>query len=150
MSVLLALGACIASKPKGHSSGSVTPADASCESAYVDWLYLSGRVRCGEANDVAAAIFMGRDGNERTSFRREDFTPLPTVKVAGVGYVPTHILRSWHCRYRTRRSSYAEGTVRPSFDASGTLRLVSATCRHQAGVVEITTAMERGTNRRNS
>lgn len=144
---MVALAACgTVSKPTGHSSGAVT----SCESAYVDWLYLAGRVRCGEANDVVAAIFMGRDGNERTSFLREDFTPLPTVKVAGVGYLPTRILRSWHCRYRTRRSSYAEGTVRPSFDASGTLRLVYATCRHEAGVVEITTAMQHGTNQRNS
>ena len=123
-------------------------AEPSCVSAYVDWLYLSGRVKCGEANDVAAAIFMGGDGNERTSFGRDDFTPLPTVKVAGVGYLPTRVLRSWHCRYRTRRSSYAEGTVRPSFDASGTLRLVSATCRLAAGVVEITTALEHSTSRR--
>ena len=148
---MLALGACgTAAKHKGHSSGSVTQAAASCESAYVDWLYFSGRVRCSEANTVAAAIFMGRDGNERTSFLREDFTPLPTVKVAGVGYLPTRVLRSWHCRYRTRRSSYAEGAVRPSFDASGTLRLVSATCVAEAAVVEITTTTEHGTNRRNS
>ena len=116
----------------------------------MDWLYFSGRVRCSEANTVAAAIFMGRDGNERTSFLREDFTPLPTVRVAGVGYLPTHVLGSWHCRYRTRRSSYAEGAVRPSLDASGTLRLVSATCVAEAAVVEITTTTEHGTNRRNS
>jgi hypothetical protein len=71
----------------------------------VDWLSLSGGVKCDQAEDVASAIFMGDDGNERTSFMKEDFSPLPTVNVAGVGYLLTRIVGFWHCRYSTRRSS---------------------------------------------
>jgi hypothetical protein len=69
----------------------------------VDWLYLSAGV--------------GDDGNERTSFMKEDFSPLPTVAVAGVGYLPTRVLGGWHCRYSTRRSSYGVETARSWFDA---------------------------------
>jgi hypothetical protein len=71
----------------------------------VDWLYRSGSAKCDEAKDVASAIFMGDDGNERTSFMKQDFSGLPTVEVAGVGDLPTRILGSWRCRYSTRRSS---------------------------------------------
>ena len=110
---MVALGACgTASKPTGHSSGLATQAEASCESAYVDWLYRSGRVKCDEAKDVASAIFMGDDGNERTSFMKQDFSGLPTVEVAGVGDLPTRILGLWRCRYSTRRSSYGVQTAR--------------------------------------
>ena len=90
----------------------------------MDWLYLSGGVKCDEARSVASAIFMGDDGNERTSFMKEDFSPSPTVKVAGVGYLPTRISGFWLCRYRTRRASYGVQTGRTSFDANGALRLV--------------------------
>jgi hypothetical protein len=147
-SVVLALAACgTTTSSTERSARSATKAKASCESPYVDWLYLSRGVTCDEAKDVATAIFMGDDGNERTSFMKEDFSPLPTVKVAAVGYLPTRILGSWHCRYSTRRSSYGVETGRPWLDANGTLRLVYATCALDAGVVKMTTAMDRRANR---
>jgi hypothetical protein len=149
--VVVALAACgTTTTSTGPSSGSATKAKSSCGSAYVDWLYLSGGVMCEEARGVAAAIFMGDDGDERTSFMKEDFSPLPTVKVAGVGYLPTRILGFWHCTYSTRRSGYGVQTARPGFDASGSLRLVYATCRLDAGVVKMTTAMDHRANRRDS
>lgn len=116
----------------------------------MDWLYLSGGVRCEEARSVAAAVFMGDDGNERTSFMKEDFFPLPTAKVAGVGYLPTRIFGFWRCTYSTRRSSYGVQTVRTWFDANGLPRLVSATCTLGAGVVKMTTTMDQGANRRDA
>jgi hypothetical protein len=146
---VLALAACGGeTKSAGPSSGSAT--EASCESAYVDWLYLSGRVKCDEAQAVATAIFMGDDGNERTSFMRQDFSPLPTVEVAGVGYLPTRVLGFWHCRYSTRRSSYGVQSGRTWLDANGPLRLVSGTCGRGAAVVKMTTAMDQRAIRRNS
>jgi hypothetical protein len=149
--VVLALAACgPTTTPSGPSSGSATKATASCESAYVDWLYLSGGVTCDEARDVATAIFMGDDGNRRTSFLREDFSPLPTVKVAGVGYLPTRILGLWHCGYGARRSSYGVQTGGTWLDAIGSLRLLYATCRIDAGVVKMTTAIDQRVNRRES
>jgi hypothetical protein len=149
--VVVALAACGATSTGSlPSSGPATKANASCGSAYVDWLYLSGGVTCGEAKDVATAIFMGDDGNERTSFMQADFSPLPTIRVAGVGYLPTRILGLWHCRYSTRRSSYDDGTGRTRFDANGSLRLVYATCRLSAGVVKMTMAMDQGADRRDS
>ena len=120
-----------------------------CTSAYVDWLYPSGDASCGEAQSVASAIFMGDDGDRRTSFLKEDFSPLPTVQVAGVGYLPTRILRRWHCRYGTRRSSYGVATG-ARLDAVGSLRLVYATCRLDAGAVTLTTAMDQRADRRDS
>ena len=115
----------------------------------MDWLYLSGGVKCDEARSVASDIFMGDDGNERTSFMKEDFSS-PTVKVAGVGYLPRRISGFWLCRYSTRRSSYGVQTGRTSFDADGTLRLVSATCRFDAGVVTMTRAIDQLADRRDS
>jgi hypothetical protein len=116
----------------------------------VDWLYLSGGVKCDQAKGVATAIFMGDDGNERTSFLKEDFSPLPTVDVPGVGYLPVRILGSWHCTYSTRRSSYGAETGRAWFDANGPVRLVYATCRLDARVVKLTTAIDERPNRRAS
>ena len=112
-------------------------AQVSCQSAYVDWLSPSGGVTCDEAKAVAGAIFMGDDGNNRTSFMQQDFSPAPTVRVAGVGYLPARVLGSWGCTYGTRRSSY--GTWSPG---NGTLRLLYTTCTLDAGVVEITTAID--------
>jgi hypothetical protein len=146
--VEVALAACGTTTSTEPSSGSATKARASCESAYVDWLYLSGGVKCDEARGVATAIFMGDDGNERTSFNKEDYSPLPTVKVPGVGYLPTRISGLWHCRYSTRRSSYRVRTARTGFDANGSLRLVYATCRLEAVVVTMTTTIGQGANRR--
>jgi hypothetical protein len=114
----------------------------------VDWLYLSGGVRCAEAKDVATAIFMGDDGNQRTSFMKEDFAPLPTAQVEGVGYLPKRILGSWHCRYSTRRASYGVGTGRPWLDANGTLRLLYVICGLGARVVTMTTAIDQRVNPR--
>jgi hypothetical protein len=148
--VVLALAACGTTTSSRPSSRSATTAKASCTSAYVDWLDLSRGVKCDQAKDVASAIFMGDDGNERTSFMKEDFSALPTVKVAGVGYLPTRILGAWHCRYSTRRSSYDPETDRPSFDANGTLGLLYATCRLDARVVKMTTTMNHAANRRNT
>jgi hypothetical protein len=148
--VALALAACGTTTPTRPSSGSPTRAEASCESAYVDWMYRSAGVRCDEARHVASAIFMGDDGNQRTSFLKEDFSPLPTVKVAGVGYLPTRILRFWHCRYSTRRSSYGVQTASRWFEANGSLRLLYATCRRDSRAVKITTAMDERANRRYS
>ena len=88
---------------------------------------------CDEAKEVATTIFMGDDGNTRTSFLREDFAPLPTVSVAGVGYLPTRVLDAWRCRYSTRRSSYGAPAA----------RLVSATCRLDGGVVAMTSVVQR-------
>jgi hypothetical protein len=149
--VVLALAACGTAAPSsGPTSGSATKAEASCASAYVDWLYRSGSVKCDEAKDVASAIFMGDDGNERTSFMSEDFAPLPTVRVAGVGYLPTRILGLWHCRYGTRRASYDGEPGGRWLGAYGTLRLVYATCSLDARVVRITTAMDHRPNRSDS
>ena len=148
--VVVAIAACGTTTSTGPSSESATRAQAPCESAYVDWLYLSGGVKCHEARSVASAIFMGDDGNERTSFMKEDFSPLPTVKVAGVGYLPTRVLGFWHCRYGTRRSSYGAQTGRRWFDATGSLRFVYATCRLDDGIVKMTTAMDQRANRRDS
>jgi hypothetical protein len=134
----------------GPSSGSAMKAKAPCAIAYVDWLYLSEGVKCDEARSVANAIFTGDDGNERTSFMKEDFSPLPTVKVAGVGYLPTRVLGFWHCRYSTRRSSYGVQAGRTWFDATGSLRFVYATCRLDGGIVKMTTAMDQRANRRDS
>jgi hypothetical protein len=148
---VLALAACgTTTTSSAPSSTSTTNAAASCQSAYVDWLEPSGGVRCDEANDVAATIFMGDDGEQRTSFLKEDFSPLPTVEVAGVGYLPTRILGAWRCGYGTRRSSYGAQTGRTSFDANGPRRLVYATCRLDAGVVRMTTAMDRRVDRRDT
>ena len=108
-----------------------------CQSAYVDWLSLSGGVRCADAKAVAGAIFMGDDGNDRTSFMQQDFSPAPTVRVAGVGYLPARVLGSWQCAYSTRRSSYGTWSA-----GAGTLRLLYATCTLNAGVVQITTAVD--------
>jgi hypothetical protein len=106
----------------------------------VDWLYRSRGVTCDQAKAVATAIFMGDDGDERTSFTQEDFAPLPTVNVPGVGYVPTRTSGFWHCRYGTRRSSYGVATV----------GFVYATCRFGAHVVKMTTAMDHRAIRRDS
>jgi hypothetical protein len=130
--VVLALAACGSVTRSTQSSGEV-----SCQSAYVDWLSLSGGVQCDEAKAVAGAIFMGDDGNDRTSFMQQDFAPAPTVRVAGVGYLPARVLGLWQCSYSTRRSSY--GTWSPG---NGTLRLLYATCMLDAGVVQITTAID--------
>jgi hypothetical protein len=132
----------------GPSSRVATQATASCQSAYVDWLQLSGSVTCDQANKVATAIFMGDDGDTRASFLREDFAPLPTVRVAGVGYLPSRVLGFWQCRYSTRRSSYGVQTAGTSFGAYGTLRLVHATCSCHVGVVEMTTSMDQRPDRR--
>jgi hypothetical protein len=134
----------------GPSLGSAMKAKAPCAIAYVDWLYLSEGVKCDEARSVANAIFTGDDGNEWTSFMKEDFSPLPTVKVAGVGYLPTRVLGFWHCRYSTRRSSYGVQAGRTWFDATGFLRFVYATCRLDGGIVKMTTAMDQRANRRDS
>jgi hypothetical protein len=136
---VLALGACGTRTP----SGGPAKAEASCQSTYVDWLQLSGGVTCEQAKEAATAIFMGDDGNERTSFMKEDFAPLPTVEVSGVGYLPARILGSWRCQYSTRRSSYG-------VPSAGPVRLVFATCRLDARVVEMTTAMDQRANRRDS
>ena len=146
----VALVACGTSTSKGPLSRSATMATASCKSAYVDWLSLSGAVTCDQAKAVAGAIFIGDDGNERTSFMREDFSPLPTVRVAGVGYLPTRIMGLWHCRYGTRRSSYDGETGRTSLGANGPLRLLFTTCSLDAGVVRMTTAMDHRPNRSDS
>jgi len=136
--VVIALAACgTATKPTAPSSGSP---EVSCQSAYVDWLYRSRGVTCAQANAVAAAIFMGDDGDERTSFTQEDFAPLPTVNVPGVGYVPARTSGLWHCRYSTRRSTYGVAIV----------RFVYATCRLGAHVVKMTTAMDNRAISRNS
>jgi hypothetical protein len=148
--LVVALVACGTSTSTRPLSGSATKATASCESAYVDWLSLSGGVKCAEAKAVAGAIFMGDDGNERTSFMKEDFSPLPTDRVAGVGYLPTRILGLWHCRYGTRRSSYDDETGRTWPGASGPLRLVYTTCSLDARVVRMTTAMDHRPNRSDS
>jgi hypothetical protein len=129
-------------------SGPAPRAAGGCQSTYVDWLQLSGAVTCDQANQVATAIFMGDDGNTRTSFLRGDFAPLPTLRVAGVGYLPTRVLGSWHCRYSTRRSSYDAPAAPASLGATGAPRLVSATCRFHAGVVAMTTAMDERAGRR--
>ena len=84
------------STPTGPTSVSAPRSEASCASAYVDWLSHSGGATCHEAKDVARAIFMGDDGNVRTSFTKGDFAPLPTVAVDGVGYLPKRIAGSWH------------------------------------------------------
>lgn len=104
-------------------------------SAYVDWLYVSPGARCRAAKNVAGAIFMGDDGGERTSFLKDDFSPLPTIKVAGIGYLPTRILGSWHCRYATRRSSYGASI------AGAWPRLVYVRCTLDATVVMMTTTV---------
>jgi hypothetical protein len=148
--VAVALAACGTTMSTGPSSGSARRAPAPCESAYVDWLDLSGGVKCDEARSVASAIFMGDDGNERTSFMKEDFYPAPTVKVAGVGYLPTRLSGFWRCKYSTRRSSYGVQTGRTSFDANSYLRLVSATCRFDAGVVKMTRTIDQLADRRDS
>ena len=111
----------------------------------MDWLSPSGGVKCDAAKAVAGAIFMGDDGNDRTSFMQQDFSPAPTVRVAGVGYLPSRILGSWQCSYSTRRSSY--GTWSPG---NGTLRLLYTTCRLGAGVVQITTAIDQRADRSDS
>jgi hypothetical protein len=149
--VVLALAACGATTTStGPRSRSATKVSASCESAYVDWLYLSGGARCDEAKDVASAIFMGDDGNQRTSFMKQDFSGRPTVKLAGVGYLPTRILGVWHCRYSARRSSYGVATGMRWLDANGPLRLVYATCGLDAAVVNMTTAIDQRANRSDS
>ena len=148
--VVVALAACGTTTSTGRSSGSATRAQAPCESAYVDWLYRSGGVKCDEARSVASDIFMGDDGNERTSFMKEDFSPAPTVKVAGVGSLPTRLSGFWRCRYSTRRSSYGVQTGRTSSDANGSLRLVSATCRFDAAVVKMTRTIDQLADRRDS
>src|SRR5262249_56760617 len=89
-----------------RSPRSATATDAACTSAYVDWLSRSDGATCDAAKNVASAIFMGDDGDVRSSFMPEDFSPLPTVKVAGVGYLPTRVAGFWRCTYETRRSSY--------------------------------------------
>ena len=151
VAVVLALVACGTTTTSiGPLSGSARKVKVSCESAYVDWLYLSGGVTCGGANDVASAIFMGDDGTERTSFMKQDFSGRPTVKVAGVGYLPTRILGAWHCRYSTRRSSYGVATGMRWLDANGPLRLVYATCTLDAGIVNMTTAIDQRANRSDS
>jgi hypothetical protein len=96
VAVLLAVAfvACGTSTSKGPLSRSATMATASCKSAYVDWLSLSGAVTCDQAKAVAGAIFIGDDGNERTSFMREDFSPLLTVRVRGWAICPR---ASWAC-----------------------------------------------------
>jgi hypothetical protein len=134
--VPLALAACGTVRRAGRPS-----ADVSCQSAYVDWLNPSGGVNCDDAKAVARVIFMGDDGNDRTSFMKQDFAPAPTATVAGVGDLPTRVLGLWRCRYRTRRSSYG---------ASVTLRLVYTTCRVGAGVVQITTTVDQRADRRDS
>jgi hypothetical protein len=144
--VVLALGACGVTTSTGPSARPGT----SCESAFVDWLYVVGKVKCSAAKDVASAIFRAEDGNERTSFMKQDFSPLPTVEVAGVGYLPTRIQGLWRCRYDTRRSSYGVATGARRFDAIGSPWLVQATCRAKAGVVVMTTAIHQGENRRKS
>jgi hypothetical protein len=112
-------------------------------SAYVDWLSLSEGATCDAAKAVAGAIFMGDDGDVRSSFLQADFSPLPTVKVAGVGYLPKRIPGSWHCRYETRRSSYGVWT-------DGTPRLLYATCRLNSRVVTMTTTVDHLANRSDS
>jgi hypothetical protein len=109
----------------------------------VDWLFLSDGATCDAAKAVAGAIFMGADGEVRSSFLQQDFSPLPTVKVAGVGYLPTRILRSWRCGYETRRSSYGATT-------DGSPRLLFATCRLNARVVTMTTTVDQLANRSDS
>jgi hypothetical protein len=132
--VALGLGACgTRTTSSGPSSGAAAKAVASCQSPYVDWLQRAGAVTCDKAKEVATTIFMGDDGNARTSFTQEDFAPLPTVSVVGVGYLPTRVLGAWRCRYATRRSSY--GPPAP--------RLVFATCRVDGGVVTMTTVVQR-------
>jgi hypothetical protein len=79
----------------------------------------------------------------RSSFLQADFSPLPTVKVAGVGYLPKRIPGSWHCRYETRRSSYGVWT-------DGTPRLLYATCRLNSRVVTMTTTVDHLANRSDS
>jgi len=86
---------------------------------------------------------MGDNGDVRSSFLQEDFSPLPTVRVAGVGYLPTRILRWWHCKYETRRSSYGVTT-------DGSRRLLYATCRLNARVVMMTTTVDQLANRSDS
>ena len=143
--VVIALGAC------GSATPSVRPsAEVSCQSAYVDWLSLSGGVTCDDAKAVAGAIFMGDDGNDRTSFMQQDFAPAPTVRVAGVGYLPTRVLGSWQCTYSTRRSGYGAVTGRSWAAATGTLRLLYATCRLDGGAVQITTAIDQRADRSDS
>jgi hypothetical protein len=133
---LVVLAACGTTRQRS----SVSPnAQASCASAYVDWLSLADGATCDAAKAVAGAIFMGDDGDVRSSFLQEDFSPLPTVKVAGVGYLPTRILRSWRCRYETRRSSYGVTT-------DGSPRLLYATCRLDARVVTMTTTVDQLAN----
>jgi hypothetical protein len=104
----------------------------------VDWLYLSRGTACDAAKNVASAIFMGDDGDQRSSFMREDFSP--TVTVAGVGYLPTRVFGSWQCRYKTRRPSYGVPTA-------GSRRLVYATCMLSARVVMMTTTVDQLANR---
>jgi hypothetical protein len=146
---VLGLGACGA-MTMPHRPASAAAAAASCHSAFVDWLQVSGGVKCDRATAVATAIFMGDDGNDRTSFMKDDFSPLPTVEVAGVGYLPTRVPGSWHCRYSTRRSSYGVPTPDTGLNAGGPPRLVSATCRLGTGVVVMTTAVDERANRRDS
>jgi hypothetical protein len=146
---VLGLGGCGA-RAVPHRAGSTAEAGAPCHSAFVDWLQVSAGVKCGQATAVAGAIFMGGDGNDRTSFTKDDFSPLPMVELAGVGYLPTRVLRSWHCRYSTRRSSYGVPTAGPWLDASEPPRLVSATCRLGADIVTMTTAVDQRANRRDS
>jgi hypothetical protein len=146
---VLGLGGC-GTRTMPREPGSAAEAGAFCHSAFVDWLEVSGGVKCDQATAVATAIFMGDDGNDRTSFMKDDFSPLPTVELAGVGYLPTRVLRAWHCRYSTRRSSYGVATAGPWLDASEPPRLVSATCRLGAGVVTMTTAVDQRANRRDA
>jgi hypothetical protein len=68
---------------------------------------------------------------------QQDFSPAPTVRVAGVGYLPARVLGSWQCTYSTRRSSYGTWSA-----GAGTLRLLYTTCTLDAAVVEITTAID--------
>jgi hypothetical protein len=135
--VVVLLTACGSAR---RSPPSATRTDAACASAYVDWLSRSDGATCDAAKNVASAIFMGDDGDVRSSFMREDFAPLPTVSVAGVGYLPTRILGSWRCRYETRRSSYG---VSPESSP----RLLYATCRLDARIVTMTTTVDQLVNR---
>jgi hypothetical protein len=145
----LALGGCGArTAPRGPAAGA--EAAAPCHSAFVDWLQVSASVTCDQATAVAKAIFMGDDGNDRTTFMKGDFSALPTAEVAGVGYLPTRVLSSWHCRYSTRRSSYGVPTAGRWLHASGPPRLVSATCRLHGAVVTMTTTVDQRANRRAS
>jgi hypothetical protein len=138
--VVVLLTACGATRQR--SSGP-TSTRAACVSAYVDWLSRSDGATCDAAKAVASAIFMGDDGDVRSSFLREDFSPLPTIRVAGVGYLPTRILRSWHCTYETRRSSYGVTN-------DGSPRLLYGTCRLNARVVTMTTTVDQLVNRSDS